>query len=98
MSSRSWFWSAAVVLATALPAAAQPPSPLQLVQGVREAGIPDLALEYLKEIENKDMPPLDKQAIPLERAKCLLDAAEEEPDEGTRTSMIGEAKEAFNSL
>jgi hypothetical protein len=98
MSSRSWLLSAAVVLATAVPAAAQPPSPLLLVQGIRESGMPDLALEYLQEIEKLNLPPLEKQAIPLERAKCLLDSADDEPDEGTRTSMVGEAKEAFNSF
>ncbi len=98
MSSRSWLWVATVLTASAAPAAAQPPSPLELVQGIREADMPDLALEYLKEIEKKPLSPADKQAVPLERAKCLLDSAEDEPDEGTRTSMIGEAKEGFNTF
>lgn len=112
MPSRSWFWPAAfwpaaVVLAgvVAGPAAAQPPSPLELVRGVREAGMPDLALEYLRDIE-KDaegkfkgrLTAGDKAAIPLERARCLLDAAADEPDEGTRTSLIGEAKEGFSNF
>jgi len=58
----------------------------------------DLAVEYLREIENRTLSDDDRKAIPLERARCLLDAAEEEPDEGARTSMIGEAKEAFNDF
>lgn len=95
--SRQWFWSAAAVLALAGPAAAQAPSPLELAAGIREAGLPDLALEYLKEIEPK-LSPAEKAAVPLERAKCLLDAADEEPDEGTRTSMVNEAKEGFNTF
>jgi hypothetical protein len=101
MSSRSWF-SAALVLAAAAPAPAQPtpagaPSPLLLVQGIREGGMPDLAREYLKEVEPR-LTPQDRALVPLERAKCLLSTAEDEPDEGTRTSMVGEAKEGFNAF
>jgi hypothetical protein len=102
MSSRSSFWAAFLVFAVAAPASAQPtpagaPSPLLLVQGIREAGMPELALEYLKEVEPK-LTPEDRVLLPLERAKCVLSAAEDEPDEGTRTSMIGEAKEGFNAF
>lgn len=98
MSSRLWLISLAILLASTGPVSAQPPSPLELVRGIREAGMPDLALEYLKEIENQPMSENDKKAIGLERAKCLLDSAESEPDEGTRTSMVGEAKERLNEF
>ncbi len=98
MTARMWFWASVVLAGTAAPVAAQAPSPLELARGIREAGMPDLALEYLKEIEGKPLSPPDKQALILERAKCLLEAAEDEPDEGTRTSMIGEAKQGFNSF
>jgi hypothetical protein len=98
MSSRLWFWSATVFLASAAPISAQAPSPLELARGIREAGMPDLALEYLKEIENSPLSDDDKKAIPLERAKCQLDSAEDEPDEGTRTSMVGEAKDGFRDF
>jgi len=97
MSSRSLFWSAVILFATAGPAAAQLPSPLELAPGIREAGFPDLALEYLREIEPK-LSPAEKAMLPLERAQCLLEAAEDEPDEGTRTSMVNEAKVAFDSF
>jgi hypothetical protein len=97
MSSRSLFWSAFVLLASAAQAPAQAPSPLDLAQGLREAGMPDLALEYLREVEGK-LSAADKAVVPLERAKCLLEAAEEEPDEGTRTSMVNEAKDGFNAF
>jgi outer membrane biosynthesis protein TonB len=83
-------------------AAAQPPAesaaidPLDLARGLREQGMADLALEYLQEIEKKPGVSDDiKSQIPLERAKCQLDAAVDEPDEGTRISLIGEAKEGF---
>jgi tetratricopeptide (TPR) repeat protein len=58
----------------------------------------DLGLEYLKEIENQPLSENDKKAIPLERAKCLLEAAEDEADEGTRTGLVAEAKEGFNDF
>jgi hypothetical protein len=99
---RVWFGTA--ILAALLaglfagPSAAQPPSPLELVRGLRENGQVDLALEYLKEIEGKPLSPEDKAAILLERAKCLLDVSEEEPDEGTRLGMVAEAKEALNAF
>jgi hypothetical protein len=55
----------------------------------------DLAVEYLKDLEKQPMPPDEKAALGLERAKCLLEASEEEPDEGTRLGMVAEAKEAL---
>lgn len=76
----------------AAPTAAQPPSPLELVRGLREHGQVDLALEYLKDLEKQPLSPDDKAAITLERAKCLLEASEDEADEGTRKGMVREAK------
>jgi tetratricopeptide (TPR) repeat protein len=98
MSFRLWVLSVVLALVVAAPVAAQAPSPLDLVRGMREAGMSDLAMEYLKEIENKPISENDKKAISLERARCLLDLAEVEPDESTRTSMIGEAKEGFSDF
>jgi hypothetical protein len=98
MSSRLWFLSAALLVAFAGPVAAQGPSPLDLVRGLRESGMSDLALEYLREAENKPLSDNDKKAIALERAKCMLEAAEDEPDEGTRMGMVAEAKEQFNDF
>ena len=98
MSSRLCIFSSVLLIASAGPVAAQAPSPLNLVRAIREARMPDLALEYLKDIENSPMPENDKKAIALERAKCLLDSAEDEPDEGTRTSMVAEAKERFSEF
>src|SRR5262245_35781552 len=97
-SYRPWLLSAVVLALFAIPGPAQPPTPLELVRGLREHGQTDLALEYLKEIESKPLPPNDKAAIPLERAKCLLDASEDEPDEGTRLGMVAEAKEGLTAF
>ena len=103
MSSRKWLWSALLLFVFAGPALAQTappqlPSPLELVRGLRAAGMPDLALEYLRQSENKPMPEDDRKSIPLKHARCLLEVAEAEADEGTRTNMVGEAKEAFNDF
>jgi len=73
-------------------------NPLDLVRGMRDNGLADLALEYLLELEKKTVPTAVKAEIPLERAKCLLEAADDEPDEGTRTSLIGEAKDGFTTF
>ncbi len=93
---RSWLWigwlSVVSVLVGVGPVLGQPPGPLDLVRGLRENGHVDLALEYLKELENKPLSSDDKAALNLERAKCLLAASEDEPDEGTRLGMVVEAK------
>src|SRR5262245_34945656 len=114
-SPRVSVWTAAPValvltLVFACPSAAQTPSPLELVRGLREHGHVDLALEYLKELEDTQkkidkgeikgtpLSPDDRAAFVLERAKCLLDGSENEPDEGTRLSMATEAREQLNSF
>lgn len=95
--SRSLFVVALCAL-FAVPTAAQPPSPVELVRGLRENGQTDLALEYIKELERSALGDEDKASLVLERAKCQLEASEDEPDEGTRLGMIAEAKEALNSF
>lgn len=97
--SRPPFWFAAVLALAPTTAPAQPPSPLELVRGLREQGLADLALELLADLDKKPgLPPDQKAAIPLERAKTLLDAADEEPDEGARAGMVAEAKEGFTAF
>lgn len=91
----------ALVVLVAVPAPAQQPpapSPLELLRGLREQGMPDLAIELLSDLEKKNLPPDQKAALTLERAKTQLDAADEEPDEGVRAAMIAEAKEGFTTF
>jgi hypothetical protein len=95
--SRSLFVAALLGL-FAVPTSAQPPSPVELVRGLRENGQTDLALEYLKELEGVQLGDEDKASLVLERAKCQLEASEDEPDEGTRLGMVAEAKEALNTF
>lgn len=96
---RIWFWSACLLLAfPAGSALAQPSSPLDLVRGLREQGMPDLALEYLKEIEAKPLAPDERALLPLERAKCLLEAGDAESDEAARAALLAEAREALQAF
>ncbi|MDB5305871.1 MAG: hypothetical protein JWO38_73 [Gemmataceae bacterium] len=82
-----------------LPLADGPPNSLDLVRGLREQGMADLGLEYLQDLDKKPgVPAAVKDEIPLERAKCQLDAADDEPDEGTRITLVNEAKEGFHTF
>ncbi len=74
-----------------------PPSPVDLVRGLRENGMPDLAVEYLADLSAK--PPADVAAVlPLERAKCLLDLANLETDETVRAGVMADAKAEFDKF
>jgi hypothetical protein len=73
-----------------------PPNPLDLVRGLRQEGLSDLAVELIGVLEKKaGVPKAVKDELPLERARCLLEAADDEPDEATRMSLVGEAKDGF---
>jgi hypothetical protein len=74
-----------------------PPNPFDLARGLREAGMADLALEYLGELSAKS-PPDVMAVLPLERAKCLLELANHETDESVRSGMMSEAKAAFDQF
>lgn len=84
---------AAILLGTALfgLSRAEPPSPFELVHGLRQSGRADLAMEYLREIE-KRLSDEDRKALALEQALCLLASAREESEEGKRESVLGEAR------
>ena len=85
----------ALVLAVSPPARADAPNPFDLVQGLRENGMSDLALEYLDEL-GKTNPSADmKVVIPLETAKTRLLLAQQESDESVRDAAISLAKRDF---
>jgi hypothetical protein len=60
--------------------------------------MPDLALEYLKDLEKKPLPEGVGAELPLERAKCLAGAAADEPDEGARANLAAEARAGFDAF
>lgn len=79
----------------AISARADAPNPYDLVQGLRENGMADLALEYLDEM-GKNNPSADtKIVIPLEMAKTRLLLAQQETDESVRDAAIALAKTDF---
>ncbi|MBY0513307.1 MAG: hypothetical protein K2P78_05280 [Gemmataceae bacterium] len=81
------------------PQPAGPLGPLDLVKGLREQGMSDLALEYLKDLETSPaLSPEQKATIPLEKAKCQLEAADDEPDEAARASLVAEATVGFREF
>lgn len=104
MPRRNWSFrlsilSALLISMFALTAKAQPPSPLELARGLRDNEQFDLALEYLKDLDkSKQLSPEDKAAILLERAKCLLQASEVEPEDAVRVGMTAEAKRGLKTF
>lgn len=116
MSRRSVRTTPVVAFALALaavgfgsaPAAAQAPprsaktGHFELVQGLRDAGMPDLALEYLDEKVTKDPAvandPAVKAELPLERARTQLELAELETEDGKRSALVTQAKKGFEDF
>lgn len=85
------------LVAGAAPAAAQA-DPLDLARGLRENGMPDLALEYLGDLEGKKLLPETAAAIGLERARAKLELANTESDDGKRGALVADAKADFDKF
>ena len=84
--------------ASILPAQSLPPtSPSELIRGLREQGLSDLALEYIAENSNGWSADLKKE-VALERAKCRLELASTEVDDGNRELQISTAKQEFQEF
>lgn len=85
----------ALFLAVSSAARADAPNPFDLVQGLRENGMSDLAIEYLDELAKKNPSADMKVVIPLEMAKTRLLLAQQETDESVRDTAIALAKTDF---
>ena len=85
--------AAAVALLPALGAADDlpPPTPADLVRGLRQAGLSDLALEYLDQA-GKSASPDAQLLLTLERARLRVDLASQETDEVKRDELTSAAK------
>lgn len=90
-----WF-AACLLIFLALPARAA--DPLDLARGLREIGQPDLAMEYLDELEKANPPAAIRLLLPLERAQTLLSLAEQEADESVRRAGLRRARGEFESF
>ncbi len=85
--------STSLLVAQSLP----PTSPSELIRGLREQGLSDLALEYISENSKNWSAELNKE-VALERAKCLLELANSEVDDGNREVQISTAKQEFQGF
>jgi len=81
-------------LIASLPLAAQTSSRphLDLVRGLRKENLPDLAMEYLKQVKASTSDPETLKVLDLEFARTRLDLAANELDEGKRNVLVALAK------
>lgn len=80
------------------PAAAQVPH-LQFVDGLRENGFPDLAVEYLTDLAKKPNLPKELAALlPLELAKSQLAWSEVEGDGTRRAALYADARKNLEAF
>jgi hypothetical protein len=77
---------------------AEPPSPFELAQGLRDNNMADLAMELLSDIEQANPSADAKIVLPLERAKTRLAVAQSETDETVRDGMVALAKADFDAF
>ncbi len=80
--------------------AAEPPH-LDLVRGLRERGMNDLAVEYLRKLRSRENPPLPpdlKAVVPLEIARCQLAEAERTADPGRREEALRQVRQELQSF
>ncbi len=95
---RKGFWLAFVTFVGLQSASAQSPNPIDLVQGLRENGLSDLALDYLIEQQKKNPTGDLKVVLPLELAKTRLLLAQTESDAAVRDGIIAGAKKEFDAF
>lgn len=95
-----WFATALALLAFSSPAVAQSEDPFALARGLRENGMADLAMDYLKEkvepLAAKN--PAMKELLLLERAKTRLESADQADDDNIRTALLAEARTGFDAF
>lgn len=95
---------AALALALSLAAthgfAQQPDSPLDLIRALRANGQIDLAIQKLEELRAKPtgLSPEEIKILPLELARTRLEAASRETEDSRRTSLMIQARAAFEEF
>jgi len=88
---------AALASSAARAADLPPPKPADLVRGLREAGLSDLALEYLDQVGGGAGPD-DTLVLVLERARLRVDLADQETDDVKRDEFLVAAKKGFDEF
>jgi outer membrane protein assembly factor BamD (BamD/ComL family) len=86
--------------ALATPTFAQIASPLELVRGLRQHGLVDLAVQRLEELKANPalISPEEAKLIPLELARIRLEEASRESEDSRRATLIGQAKASFDEF
>ncbi len=95
LSSWGFFlWADGIALAQT----ATPPA-IQLVRGLRDQGMPDLAMEFL-DFELKKLPPdpVTAALLPLERARTRLELARSVGEDSRKNLLLGQAKNEFQAF
>jgi hypothetical protein len=87
-------------VALAAPSFAQLPSQLELVRGLRQAGLVDLAIQRLEELKSKPnlLTPEEAKIVPLELARIRLEEASREVEDSRRATLIGQARTSFEEF
>jgi hypothetical protein len=95
---QSCLWLAAIAfLAAAAPASAEEPH-LEMIRGLRAAGEPELAIQYIEEQLPKNLPPQLAQVIALELARTRVEVARAEGEEGKRLALFAAARAEFEKF
>lgn len=76
----------------------KPFNPLDLVRGLRESNQADLALEYIRVLETKALPPDVASELPLEAALTRLESAVDETEDSKRDALVARAKRDFEQF
>ena len=90
----------ALSLALTSSAFAQLPSPLDLVRGLRSAGLVDLAILRLGELTAKPglLTPDEVKLVALEMARIRLEQAARESEDGKRAALLAQARGEFDTF
>jgi len=89
---------ALLILLSPTSAVAQAPSPFDLVRGLRDEGMPELALEYLNKIKAENPPAEILASLPLEYARTRLEMAALEVEDSKRNAQLALARTEFDAF
>lgn len=97
---RRIFFSLALPLFWASASSAQVASPLELVRGLRGAGLTDLALERIQELKAKPagLTADEQKILGLEVARTRIEQANQETEDGKRVALLAQAKSEFEAF
>lgn len=71
---------------------------LDFVRGLRERQLADLALEYIKDLRKKQLPPDVATLLPLEEARAHVDLAQLDGDEASQAAHRNQARTLFETF